>query len=745
MSKNIPDKLKDIPNIEQYEIDWDYEHNVSICERSKTVIEPIISEEFFLSYSNPTSNNSKSLQQLGLEGVSKTNFFSSDYEEMAVNYLENIKDWCISRDLVWGHRFPVWYNLDLNIDQKFYYPNVKTAQITLDQDQFMSKSVESDYVIRNIQKNDSGVCFEIDTDQLFKVQPTEPKSKGNWIQEKKILDTWFSSSLWPLSTLSYYDANKKVEGVVFDLGGVVFDEGNGEVIQKTKEFINQLTEAEIDCYYITNSGEDTLSQRSDKEVFTNFKGGLSSFQSDYKKPEKEFYNEFLEMYGLDPKKLILIEDSEDNLDGAKKLGFNGIFFDDETNLSQEFLNTISSFKTDFDTYYPTQTMTTAKEIFYLWVVRMITLGMYFAGEIPFENVVITPTVLDDKGKKMSKSLGNGLKPEDAIDSFSSDSLRLGMMSGMIPNRNMKFGGTLANNIMERYRNFGNKIWNIARFLEYKKIDGTTVNHNEVLEDLTSHNILSPASEWVLFEYLELKKDLKANLPNFELGQNIDGLVKFAWDSFADWYVEYLKTDESQLEFAYVLFRDYIMLLSPYLPFETEVLWSEYFGEESVLAHEVMDNSSLNKIDLSDRLEFVTVIDFISSIRSSRGLFGIEGGTEIEVNTDVEMLFKYEEYIKMTCKTILIKGIDATKYQITKQTYNYSIDIQKYLKDTDKELERTNKEILSLEKQIESLEKQLGNTKFIENAEKEVIEEKKADLVAREEDLKNQVAKIKWLN
>jgi valyl-tRNA synthetase len=113
-------------------------------------------------------------------------------------------------------------------------------------------------------------------------------------------------------------------------------------------------------------------------------------------------------------------------------------------------------------------MTTAKEIFYIWIVRMIILGKYFTGKIPFEKVIITPTILDEKGRKMSKSLGNGLDPVVAIDQFSSDSLRLAMLGGMIPNRNMKMGGKLAENIMQKYRNFGNKIWNVARFLEGKE-------------------------------------------------------------------------------------------------------------------------------------------------------------------------------------------------------------------------------------------------------------------------------------
>jgi leucyl-tRNA synthetase len=124
--------------------------------------------------------------------------------------------------------------------------------------------------------------------------------------------------------------------------------------------------------------------------------------------------------------------------------------------------------TDFEKFYPTQEMTTAKEIFYIWILRMIMLGKYWTGQVPFQKVIITPTILDDKGRKMSKSLGNGLDPVIAIQKYSADSLRLAMLSGMIPNRNMKMGGRIADELMQKYRNLGNKIWNIARFLESKE-------------------------------------------------------------------------------------------------------------------------------------------------------------------------------------------------------------------------------------------------------------------------------------
>ncbi len=279
-----------------YEVQWQYEHNVTICERSKTIVEPLISEEFFISYSNPTSRDNKTLARLATEGIEETNYYPANFKNLANNFIDNIHDWCISRDLVWGHSMPIWYNLEVNPDKRFY----------------SSQEVASD-----TQKAAS--C---------KVQVDEPTEPGTWVQETKILDTWFSSCLWPLSSLNY--------------------------LQHQEHF-------------------------------------------------------------------------------AK--------------------------------FYPTDEMITAREIFYAWVVRMTMLGKYFTGEIPFKSVVITPTIQDEKGRKMSKSLKNGLDPVEAIDKFSSDSLRLAMLSGMYPNRNMKMGGSIADKSLEKYRNFGNKLWNVARFLK----------------------------------------------------------------------------------------------------------------------------------------------------------------------------------------------------------------------------------------------------------------------------------------
>ncbi len=505
-----------------HEIDWNYEHNVSICERSKTVIEPLISEEFFLNYHKVAKSTNKSLKQLGLEGVEEIQFFSSDYQDRAKNFINNINDWCISRDLVWGHQIPVWYNLDINPEKKLY---------SFDE-------------LKNIK--------EILPIHIGDQKPNLP---GNWVKETKIFDTWFSSSLWPLTTLDFYDYLEQTEDLIMIHGGDSFEkyedylefiknwelspsdyldinQGGGnwkKDLQKElpnyniqvsyPQFPNKLNakyeewkiwfEKVLDGLEIAkiNSDYSTVASKRRGAFYKpnllghslggNFllkylsenncqvknlylvasclsEGDFSTEENNFSRIEENCENIYI--YHSTDDQIVDFQEAEilkQKLPKAKLVKFEDrghfvqpVFSELKNQIIRDL--TKNTTITDFERFYPTQEMTTAKEIFYLWIVRMIILGKYFTGKIPFENVIITPTVLDEKGRKMSKSLGNGLDPAEAINKFSSDSLRLAMLGGMIPNRNMKMGGALADTLMEKYRNMGNKIWNIARFLESKE-------------------------------------------------------------------------------------------------------------------------------------------------------------------------------------------------------------------------------------------------------------------------------------
>jgi valyl-tRNA synthetase/predicted alpha/beta hydrolase family esterase/very-short-patch-repair endonuclease len=746
-SGGVPDPKKyfgiefaDNINPEEYQIDWNYEHNVTICERTKTVVEPLISEEFFISYHNEfdwkpinkddnvsIANRGKktNLQKLGIEAVNKTNFYSEDYKERGINFLENIKDWCISRDLIWGHKMPVWYNLDNNPERKFYsFEEIQAYPPTPFKGGLNENFENKEQNIKPLQGVQATPAGYQNTH--FAISPTRPTTPGNWVQEEKILDTWFSSCLWPLSTLKYpefVNNHKEKINVVLIHGGEVWQDKevyknkieSGElnsfwyksnynskktyktdlkyfcqennisfinpqmpnkthadytkwkwVFEQSKPFITSetvlvghslgsmfltkyLSENEIDCkavflvsgglwsdsekniadfdiswgldnnydhlkslgnkVFIVHSKDDKVvdfqrsldlksnlpdanlvefdgfghlnveceelleiiksSIKKDKKILILAGRKAKGTNAFYQHVQREFpsakllitpftdqYSDWIDTIDSIKSSLdestIVITHSMSSLNFCRFMSDNpnirikewhsvGGVFDENlrpdqdeavTNLVKEFLvtpidydiinqNVESIFihhskddsrvvfentlnyksklpkaklceyenyghfvkegglefpellsllkkKTDFERFYPTQEMLTAKEIFYQWIVRMTTLSYYFTAEIPYQNLIITPTVLDEKGKKMSKSLGNGLEPVAQIDKYSSDALRMAMLGGMIPNRNMKMGGRLADELCEKYRNFGNKMWNVARFFEYQE-------------------------------------------------------------------------------------------------------------------------------------------------------------------------------------------------------------------------------------------------------------------------------------
>jgi valyl-tRNA synthetase/predicted alpha/beta hydrolase family esterase len=546
-------------NPEDYQINWNYEHNVTICERTKTVVEPLISEEFFISYHkefswtpiardlNKTIANKgtkTTLQKLGIEAINQTNFHSREYKERGVNFLENIKDWCISRDLIWGHKMPVWYNLDLNPDRIFY---------------------SYEQVITNPELS-----------KQFQIDQYMPEKYGSWVQEEKILDTWFSSCLWPLSTLKYPEfvrsnygqsqspsnytqiATKSIENKTNfgskDYGtlkpNIIFIHG-GEIWKDRDTYRSKIESGELNWLWFkdeANSNKNswksqiqeycninkiqTLSPQFPNKTNADYAKWKMVFEQilPYLNPntilighslgsmfltkylseselnfgklflvsgglwdandlEREDFNIDFEIKELEllknlNDKIYIIHSTDDkivnvqkSLDLKQKLpNANLIELENYGHLNsqcEELLKLIKnqlkiSPQNDFQTFYPTQEMTTGKDIFYQWIVRMTALSYYFTAQIPYENLVITPTILDDKGKKMSKSLNNGMDPVAQINKYSSDAMRMAMLGGMIPDRNIKMGGRLADELCEKYRNFGNKMWNVARFFEYQE-------------------------------------------------------------------------------------------------------------------------------------------------------------------------------------------------------------------------------------------------------------------------------------
>lgn len=574
-------ELKD--TLQHFKIDFDYEHNVTICERSKTVVEPLISDEFFIAVKRKSANTGLSLLEHGLEGVSQVNFYPNEYQERGRLFIEGLKDWCISRNLLWGHQFPVWYNIVHNPDKIFYSS----------QDWNRNKETREKIFIGN-------------ETEMANYAKDNNFSLNSWVRDERRLDTWFSSALWPLTTF----------------------------------------------------------------------------------------------------------------------GFNGYKEGDRDN--------------DFATFYPTSTMVTAKEIFNIWICRMVMLSKYFTSKlasdnrlfnsIPFKDMVVHPTVLDDKGRKMSKSLGNGLDPVDQINKYSSDSLRMAMLSGMIPGRNMRLGGKVADQICEKYRNFGNKVWNIIRFLETKNALNLTIDKE-----------FSPTISgwWLIKRYKEIIKKYDSGFANYELAESVNSIYDFVFNDLAAWHLEYQKVDETDLALTSLIVKDVVLLLSPFMPFESEVIWSNLssISMASTIRNPELINYFFDQVRVRTEQveEFSEIIKTIESLRSSKGLFNIPAGESVLYSTTSKCIIENAPFIKMTTKCELDNSIDNNAYY--QLTLNTKADLISKIPDKVAEITRTNKQLESINKQLTIIESMLINRDFLDNATPDIIKQKNDDMYARQADIK----------
>jgi valyl-tRNA synthetase len=260
------------------------------------------------------------------------------------------------------------------------------------------------------------------------------------------------------------------------------------------------------------------------------------------------------------------------------------------------------------------------------------------------------------------------------------------------------------------------------------------------------NNLSPASQWIYSKYKILQAELQLNLKSYELGHSVNALYTFLWDNYADWYLEYLKTDETQKQFGIQLFTDFIITLHPYMPFETEALWKEFAEQDTLLAEAVKDTGFLDKysIDEVKVVEFEQIIYIIEQVRSLRGLFAVDPLTKLEVVCTNETITKYEKYFELLGRVLIIEEGNSS-YNISVGDIVCGVDILKYIPDIQSEIQRTNKIIQDLERQILQIEGKLNNPGFVTNATEEVVSEARKNLMDRQNDITSQKQKLDMMS
>ena len=529
-----------------------FTHNVGTCYRCGTIVEPRVSKQWFVKM--------KPLAEPAIDVVKthKVNFIPDRYSKTYYHWMENIKDWCISRQLWWGHRIPAWYCDDC-------------GEIT-------------------VSKEDPTVCAHCGSKNIH--------------QDEDTLDTWFSSALWPFSTLGWPDNTPELQH-----------------------------------------------------------------------------------------------------------------------------------------YFPTNTLVTGYDIIFFWVARMIFSSCEQMQDIPFENVFIHGIVRDDQGRKMSKSLGNGIDPLVVIDQYGADALRFTLVNGNSPGNDMRY----SNEKVEASRNFANKLWNASRFI-LMNLDGSEQPaHLPKAEDLATED------KWILSKFNTLAKEINSNIDSFELGTAIAKLYEFVWDQFCDWYIEVAKirlqeggaaAETAKTVLIYVI-DGILKLLHPFMPFITEEIWQAlpHDGETIMLTaypeyKEELDFSA-------DEAEFSRIMEAIRAIRNRRAEMNVPPKKEaaVYVETAYEDTFRagipYIQRLASASDVVIGKDL-PTEGAVNVVTPDAKIYIpMAELVDFAAEKERLQKEKDKTQKDLDFFLKKLSNPGFVNKAPAAVVEKDRASA----EKLKEKIAKL----
>ncbi len=522
----------------------DYNHNVGICYRCKTTVEPRVSKQWFVAM--------QELAKPAIEAVKegKTKFVPQHFDKTYYHWLEGIRDWCISRQLWWGHQIPA-----------FYCDDCEEMIVT---------------------KEKNPIC---------------PKCKKPMRQDPDTLDTWFSSALWPFSTLGWPD--------------------------KTEEL---------------------------------------------------------------------------------------------------------------DYFYPTDVLVTGYDIIFFWVIRMMFSGLEHTGEVPFHTVFIHGLVRDSLGRKMSKSLGNGIDPLEVIEKYGADALRFTLITGNAPGNDMRFYWEK----VEASRNFANKVWNASRFI---MMNMPTEEVEEVsLEELT------PADKWILSKVNTLAKEVTENLEKYEIGIAAQKLYDFIWEEFCDWYIEMVKprlygeedrTKKAALYTLNTVLLQSLKLLHPYMPFITEEIFTNLSQEESIMISSwPVYKEEWNFAEEERSIE--TIKEAVREIRNVRAGMNVPPSKKVKVfvvseKEEIKKIFQegsvFFAALGFASQVVIQSdkegiGEDAVSCMIPNAVIYMPFD---QLVDVEKERERLKKEEEKLNKELARVNGMLSNPNFVGKAPKKKIDEEKAKL------------------
>jgi len=523
----------------------EHESAVGQCYRCETVVEPLVSKQWFV--------RMKPLAEPAIKAVvdGRTKFVPARFTRVYLNWMENIKDWCISRQLWWGHRIPVWY------------------------------------------------CQDCGQEICVKDEPQRCTNCGqsSLVQDPDVLDTWFSSALWPFSTLGW--------------------------------------------------------------------------------PASTF---------------------------------------------------------DLQYFYPTDVLVTGRDIIFFWVARMIFSGLEFMGDVPFYDVLIHGLILDALGRKMSKSLGNGIDPIEVIDKFGADTLRFSLITGSTPGNDVRFHWEKVENI----RNFANKIWNAARFVIMNLNDFEPVNLEE--KDYTM------ADRWILSRLQDQIEQVTGLLESYDIGEAAKTLYDFIWDEFCDWYIELAKPrlyqdgdprDKMVVQnVLYQVLLDLMRLLHPFMPFVTEEVYQLLpgTGESIMIDSWPRKNSSLVWPEAVEEMK--TVMAVTRAIRNLRSEFHVSPAAKVQLyvyatgEQKAGVLRRGAGYIGQLVNAESVAVTMERPADAERMLSSPLGEVEVYVPlegviDRQREIDRLSKEMNKVETDLGKVQEKLANRAFLEKAPAEVVAKEKA--------------------
>ena len=403
---------------------------------------------------------------------------------------------------------------------------------------------------------------------------------------------------------------------------------------------------------------------------------------------------------------------------------------------------------DYEYFYPTQTLVTGYDIITFWVSRMIFSGLEHTGEKPFKDVLIHGLVRDELGRKMSKSLGNGVDPLDIIDKYGADALRLTLVTGNAPGNDMRWTETKVTNS----RNFANKLWNASRYI--------LMNLPENFECAKLPENMPVEDKWVLSLYNDLIKNVTSNLEAYELGIAVQNLYDFIWDIYCDWYIELTKPriaagGETALAAQNVLvfiMTGILKLLHPFMPFITEEIWQSMpqTESESIMISKWCEyDEALNFT--KEKEDFSRVIETIRAIRVQRNEMNVPPSKKVTeiVETKFADIFNnaqpFFEKLAGAGEFTVVDKAENTDGMITVVTDSARVFIPMgELIDKEKELARLEKERKAAQKDIDFLSGKLNNQGFLAKAPAQQIENERAKLAKAEEKMRKILESIEGL-